>query len=339
MPTIRDVAKVTGLSLGTVSNVLNGVPTVTEENRRRVNEAIAILGYRRNQAASQLRSNQSNSIGLVIPDITNPFYPEIARGVDDTAKHAGYQMFLCNKDRSVQQEKNALEALLGKNVDGILLFKPHVASTYLEEISRQCSLVLMDADPETVSCDTVNVDDEAGMRNAVEQAVEMGHRRIAFLSGLPDSLSSARRMQAYRNVLRELQLEQPDEYLVEGDFTFECGVKNVQTLMRLPAPPTVIMTANDMMAQGVINGAKQMGLSVPRDLSVIGYDDVQNSQWCTPRLTTTWHPKYEMGETAARLLIEHIQACRQGKEHTARSVVMTTKFCMRDTLCPPPSDP
>lgn len=335
MPTIRDVAKLTGLSLGTVSNVINGVPSVSEENRKRVNEAIAVLGYRRNQAASQLRSNKSNSIGLVIPNITNPFYPEIARGVDDTARKAGFDVFLCNKDRSAEKEEAAIEALLGKNVDGILLFKPRISDEYIAKISSQCALVLMDVDPDMVTCDTVNVDDEEGMRCAVTEVIRMGHKRIAFISGLPDSISSARRLHTYQSIMKNNQLPQPEEYVQYGDFTFEYGVSCVRRLMALPQPPTAIMTANDMMALGVISGALDMGLSVPEDLSVVGYDDVQNVQWSRPCLTTTWHPKYEMGEAAANLLIEQIRARRESVPYIRRNLLMMTRFRMRDTLCPP----
>ena len=335
MPTIQDVAKLTGLSVGTVSKVLNGVPTVAPANRKLVNDAIAKLGYRRNHAASQLRSNKSNSIGLVIPDITNPFYPEIARGVDDAARRAGFHVFLCNKDRSGDKEEAALEALLGKNVDGILLFKPHVSSDYIASIREQCSLVLMDADPHSVNCDTVNVNDDEGMRRAISQVVEIGHRRIAFVSGLSDSISSMRRLNAYRAMLQEFGLEQPEGYIQQGDFTFESGVACARTLMALPVPPTVIMTANDMMALGIVSGAIDMGLRVPEDLSVVGYDDIQNVQWSRPSLTTTWHPKYEMGEISADLLIKRIHAHQRGEDMPLQNIVMQTEFRMRGTLCPP----
>lgn len=335
MPTIRDVAKATGLSLGTVSNVINGVPTVSEENRKRVNEAIAALGYRRNQAASQLRSNKSNSIGLVIPNITNPFYPEIARGVDDAARKAGFNVFLCNKDRSSEKEEEAIEALLGKNVDGILLFKPRISAAYISKIREQCALVLMDYDQNAGSCDSVNVNDEEGMRYAVKQVLEMGHKRIAFLSGIQDSFSSARRLQAFVGVMREQGITLPEDFIHHGDFTFECGAEFVQQMMKSPEPPTAIMTANDLMALGVVFGALEMGLRVPQDLSVVGYDDIQNIKWNRPSLTTTWHPKYEMGEEAALLLIDQINKRREGRKLHHRGLLMSTEFRMRDTLCPP----
>lgn len=335
MPTIRDVAKLTGLSVGTVSNVLNNVPTVSEKNREKVYAAIAQLGYRKNQAASQLRSNRSNAIGLIIPDITNPFYPEIARGVGDAARRSGYNVFLFNKDRSVQEEKEALNALLEKQVDGILLFKPHLSAKRARELQKQCALVLCDADPETLGCDTVNVDDYQGMRTALEQVIAMGHRRIAFLSGLPDSVSSMRRLKAYRDVLADHGLPQPEDYVRSGDYTVESGQKALPALMALPEPPTAIAAANDLMAVGVVSQAAEMGLHIPGDLSVVGYDDVSAARWISPRLTTTWHPKYEMGEAAVRLLLDRIRARQQGKELPRQSLSMETELRIRDTLAPP----
>lgn len=332
MTTIRDVARLAGVSLGTVSNVLNELPTVSEENRERVERAIAQLGYRRNQAASQLRSNRSNAIGLVIPDITNPFYPEVARGVDDAAQKAQYNVFLCNKDRSIQKEEDAIEALLSKNVDGILLFKPRISVQKMQEIEKQCALVLLDIDVNAVDCDTVNVDDHQGMVRAVEEAARRGHRRIAFITGLLDSFSSIRRLSAYRETMERLKLSVPKAYVRQGDFTAKSGCRSLKELMRLAEPPTVIMTANDMMALGVISGANELGIKIPDELSVIGYDDVQNVQWTYPRLTTIWHPKYEMGECAVRVLIDRIEARRKGMKMQRQSVVLQTKLRLRDTL-------
>lgn len=337
MTTIRDVAKLAGVSLGTVSNVLNELPTVSVENRERVEQAIAQLGYRRNQAASQLRSNRSNAIGLVIPDITNPFYPEVARGVDDAARRAQYNVFLCNKDRSIKKEEDAIEALLSKNVDGILLFKPRISQKRIDAVAEQCALVLLDTNPALVTCDTVNVEDYQGMERAVREVAARGHRRIAFISGLQDSFSSARRLEAYQETLRQVGLPDVPEYVCQGDFTARSGHESIKTLMALPQPPTAVMTANDMMALGAISGAYELGIRVPQELSVVGYDDVQNVQWSFPRLTTIWHPKYEMGESAVRLLIERIEARRRHEDLARRNLVLETRMKLRDTLAQPGS--
>lgn len=335
MTTIRDVARLAGVSLGTVSNVLNELPTVSEENRERVERAIAQLGYRRNQAASQLRSNRSNAIGLVIPDITNPFYPEVARGVDDAAQKAQYNVFLCNKDRSIQKEEDAIEALLSKNVDGILLFKPRISVEKMKAISEQCALVLLDTEPSCVICDTVNVEDYQGMENAVREVSQQGHRRIAFVAGLQDSYSSSRRLDAYLDTLRRLKLPVIPEYIFQGDYTAKSGREALKRLMTLEQPPTAVMTANDMMALGAIVGAYDMRIRVPVDLSIVGYDDIQNAQWTYPRLTTVWYPKYEMGETAVRLLIERIEAKRKRRCLEQRNLVLDTRVMLRDTLTKP----
>lgn len=334
MPTIRDVAKYAGVSFGTVSNVLNGVSTVTEENRIKVENAIAQLGYRRNQAAFQLRSNRSNSIGLVIPDITNPFYPEVARGVDDMARSSRFNMFLCNKDRSDQKENDAVEALLEKNVDGIVLVKPRMTPERINDINILCPLVLVDADPANVTCDVVNVDDYSGMATAVEKCVALGHVKIAFISGLKDSYSSQRRLNAFRETMQKYGLPIPDGYIGEGDFTADSGKRIFRQFMNLQAPPTVVMAANDMMALGCISAAHEMGVNVPEDVSIVGYDDIQSAQLSTPRLTTILHPKYELGQTAMKVLRQRIEARRNDIALDQTILNLSTSMTVRETLKP-----
>ncbi len=332
MATIRDVARMAGVSIGTVSNILNDNAIVSEDKRKRVMDAIVKLEYRRNQAASQLRSNRSNSIGLIIPDITNPFYPEVARGVDDAARDLGWNMFLCNKDRSQKKEESAIEALLEKNVDGMLLMKPKVSAESIATIQKQCPLVLMDTDTDCFDCNIVNVDDYNGVRSAVIAAHSLGHRRIAFISGLQDSYSSGRRLNAFKDTVSELGCALNPEFIQQGDFTSESGRRLARKLLSLTERPTVIITANDMMAIGVISGAGEAGLQIPRDLSVIGYDDVQYAQCSYPQLTTVWYPKYEMGEEAVNMLVEAIHYYRESGQTTKRLLTLNTELKIRGTL-------
>jgi len=332
-PTIRDVARLAGVSVGTVSNVLNQVPSVSTRRVERVMSAIAALGYHRNQTASQLRSNISRSIGLVIPDITNPFYPAVARGVEDCASREGYNVFLCNKDRTVEKELAAVDALLSKNVAGILLYKPRLTPAKISEVSRRCELVLIDSDTDDVECDVINVDDYAGMVTLVRRVAVLGHRRIAFITGLPDSFSSMRRFGAFNDVMLELDIRYPPEYVRRGDYSVTSGMKQVEALMRLPEKPTVVLAANDMMAIGALLWSLENGIRVPRDLSIVGYDDTQNASLVRPRLTTVSQPKYELGVESARLLFKRIKARRDGQELDPQRIVMPTHFVEGDSLC------
>lgn len=331
-PTIRDVAKLAGVSVGTVSNVLNGVATVSPKNQERVAWAIASLGYRRNQMASQLRSNISRSIGLVIPDITNPFYPEVARGVEDYASGQGFNVFLCNKDRNAQKEQAAVDALLSKNVDGILLYKSRLLTPQIEEIRSHCALVMIDADQKDFDCDIINVEDYDGMVGAVRTAIELGHRRIAFIAGLSDSFSSMRRLHAYRDSLSLAGLHCPSQYVYPGDFTLTSGIRAAQQFMSLSEPPTAVLAANDMMAIGAMRWALENGVAVPQQLSVVGYDDVMNAQLVLPALTTVSQPKYELGLESARMLFRRIEATRAGRILDRQTLAIPTQLRMRESL-------
>ena len=331
MPTIQDVAKKAGVSVGTVSNVLNELQSVSEINKKNVNRAILELGYRRNDAASQLRSNISNTIGFIIPDITNPFYPEIMRGVDDTARKEGYNVFLCNKDRSISAEDNAIEAMLRKNVDGIIIMKPRVSQEKVEEIKSNCAVVLIDTDPNLVSCDVVNVSDYEGMTHNVQTAINGGHHRIAFISGLDGTLSSQSRLNAFNDTMAQFNIPERKEYFFNGDFSVECGMEAFKAFMALPEPPTVILTSNDQMAKGAIIMANTMGVKIPDYVSIIGYDDIYDAKWTQPALTTNWHPKYDLGVSAAQLLFKRI-AQGHKNEHSGREVIMmSTVFKTRDS--------
>ena len=332
MPTIQDVAKKAGVSVGTVSNVLNSLSSVSETNREKVHRAILELGYRRNDAASQLRSNISNTIGLVIPDITNPFYPELMRGVDDTARKVGYNVFLCNKDRSQKAEDNAIEAMLRKNVDGIIIFKPQASKEKIEEIKNICTVVLIDAEPDLATCDIINVDDYEGMAQNVKAAIEGGHKRIAFISGLDGSPSSHNRLNAFKDTMSRFGIPEQNCYFVDGNLSVECGMESFKALISLPEPPTVILTSNDQMAKGALIAAFEMGISIPGEVSVIGYDDIYDAKWTQPPLTTNWQPKYELGVSAAQLLFKRIAERNENIAFEREVVNMSTVFNMRGSF-------
>ena len=337
MATIRDLAREAGLSTGTVSNVLNNLQTVSGENREKVLAAIKKLDYKKNRTAYQLRSKTSFTLGLVIPDIANPFYPEIARGLEDAASRQGYSLFLCNKDRSVEQERVVLDALVSQNVAGIVLYKPQLPAQEIEKVRSSCALVLIDMAPDAFNCDSINVDDAQGIRMALRHIAEMDHRRIAFISGSEDAYSSTIRMRTYIDTMKELGLPILDGYLQKGDYSLYSGRRAVESMMSLPQPPTAIMSANDIMAIGAMLRAAEMGLSIPADLSIVGYDDSQAVQYAKPELSTVWHPKYEIGQAATDLLLRRIAANRSGQPLPKQYILLHPHFVRRETLTTPRS--
>ena len=305
--TMKDVAKAAGVSLGTVSNVLNKLATVSDKNRIQVMDAVKTLNYKPNYTARALKTKRSKSIGLIIPDIGNPFYPEFARGVEDGAQAAGYNLFLCNSDRSEEKEKEYLLVLLEKMVDGLILYKPHLTLQELEVYRQRCRIVLVDMGLQTgCRCDVVNVDDYLGVRQALLFLWEKGHRQIAMVAGELDSQSSRDRVRAFEDFHRDKQSVITEDYIQHGHYDWHSGFTSTNRLLDCGKPPTAILTANDLMAIGALKAAHERGLSVPGDLSVMGYDDINMASICMPPLTTVRQPKYEMGALSFQALLKRL---------------------------------
>lgn len=333
MATMKEVAAEAGVSLGTVSNVLNNHPSVTEENRKKVLEAVQRLKYRPNITARTLKTKASKSLGLLIPDITNPFYPEVARGAEDVAKRYGYSLFLCNNDRSIEKEREYINILIEKNVDGMILVKPSISSDEIQEIRKQCAVVLVDMyDAEIPGCDIINVDDRGGTLKAMDLLYESGHRRIAFISGLLESKSSRCRQEAYVEFLTRRHIPVDERLIKRGSYDWFSGYKCTTELLRGVDPPTAIFAANDLMALGAMKAARERQLVIPHQLSLVGFDDVDMASLCTPQLTTVRQPKYELGTMGAEALVEQMLAIEKKAAHQPETVVLDTDLIIRESV-------
>lgn len=314
MPNMKDVARKAGVSLGTVSNVLNNRESVLPANRDRVLWAVKELGYRTNMSARTLKTKVANDIALIIPDIKNPFYPEFARGVEDVARKAGLTVFLCNSDRNSDKEQEYLESLMTKNVAGIIIVKPQLPVQAIAAICRDTGLIFVDMDVAVGdSYNVVNVDDISGIHMGMELLYANGHRKIAFISGLLEAPSSNNRKKAYVAFLQEKGLPAPPEYMVQGRYTWDSGYEAARALLALSTPPTAIFAANDLMAIGSIKAAQDMGLHVPGNVSVLGFDNIEFSNLCFPPLTTVDQPKYDMGVASTEMLLRRMKAKTGGE--------------------------
>ena len=333
MATMKDVAREAGVSLGTVSNVLNKVPTVTEDNRQKVMDAVKFLKFRPNTAARTLKTKTSKSIGLVIPDITNPFYPELARGVEDAARKAGLAVFLCNNDRNVQKEREYINALIEKNVDGMILVKPQISQAEIDEIHEKCNIILVDID-ETCrfQYDAVNVNDYEGATKAMNLLYEYGHTKIAFISGLMESQSSRYRYEAYVRFLKDKGLPLDETLVRKGAYDWYSGYTAGVELLRHLNPPTAIFASNDLMAIGVLKAARERRLSVPFDLSVIGFDDIDMASLCTPQLTTVRQPKYEIGTASVEMLVNRLNTSKKSIQGQGNLLILETEIILRESV-------
>lgn len=331
MTTIKDVAKAAGVSIGTVSNVLSGRESVKPGNRKKVYDAMDAVGFHYNMMASALRTKTTKNIGLIIPSITNPYYPELARGVEDGAREAGLTVFLCNDDRKVDKEREYVRALISKGVDGIILLKPRLGREELISLNDRTALVLGDAGICTEEAFyVVNADDGQGVTMGLDYLGQNGHRKIGMITGLLESYSSRIRLETYRQYLASRGLMCNSGYVVSGNYSWKSGFQAAKALMGLPDPPTAIFAANDIMAMGAIKGLQTMGYNVPEDVSVMGYDDIETGNLSSPALTTVHQPKYKMGIQCLKMLC----ACMagEGMEQGGRHMVMDNHLVIRDSV-------
>lgn len=334
---MKDVARLAGVSLGTVSNVLNHKSTVLPENKARVLKAVEELGFRTNMVARTLKTKSSNDIALIIPDINNPFYPELARGVEDAANKADLTVYLCNDDRKRAKERNYIESLIKKNICGLILVKPQISMEEIREISSSVAVVLVDVGMSLQGgCGVLNVDDAGGMAQGMELLYEKGHRKIAFVSGLMESLSAYNRYNAYLEFLQKKGIEIRPEYIRKGDYSWNSGYQVANTLMALDPTPTAVFLSNDLMAIGCIKGLQELGVQVPQDVSVLGYDNIEMSMLCSPLLTTIDQPKYEIGMKSVEMLLQLLDNRSPGGEDGPPRIglhqMMPTRVVVRDSV-------
>ena len=308
MPTILDVARRAGVSPITVSRVINRSGYASEETRQRVEAAIAELGYVPNTLARSLRSKRTNTLALIVTDITNPFFTTLARGVEDTASDAGFTVIFCNTDESQAEEDKYVQVLLQKQVDGILLVPSHCSTESVERIQKQNTpVVVLDRRLPELAADTVRGDSEGGAYQLTRLLISLGHKRIAIISGPQDVSTATDRVTGYRRAMRETGLP-PDENLVRyGEFTQASGYHNAQKLLDLNPQPTALLAANNFISIGAMKALQDAGIRIPEDFSIASFDDLPQALLISfPFFTVASQPAYEMGRRATQLLLTRL---------------------------------
>ena len=334
-PTQEDVARMAGVSRATVSYVINnrtdGNVRISEETRCRVLEAIEELGYRPNVLARSLRRGQTHTIGMIVPDNTNPFFAEVARGVEDTSFDQGYSVILCNSDSDLDKELLYTNVLAEKRVDGILFVAVGMSAERICVLQeRRMPVVVVDRDIPGVAVDSVMTANERGGWLATRHLIELGHRRIGFIAGPSDVTPSAERVTGYRQALREADIPVEEVLILKGDFQYESGYQAAHQLLSMHDSPTAIFACNDLMAIGTISAVVELGRQVPTDLSVVGFDDVPLASFANPSLTTVVQPKYEIGVVAATMLLERMQ----DPDRPPRRKMLDTELVVRQSTAP-----
>jgi LacI family transcriptional regulator len=329
---IREVAEAAGVSIATVSNVLNHPDIVAPSTRRRVEEAMRGLRFVRNASAHQLRAGRSRTAGVIILDVTNPFWTEVARGVEDRLAEDDCIHFLCSTDGEPANERRYLRVLEEHGVRGILVNPtgPEI-DQILQVRDRGTPIILLDRHSPLPDLCSVAVDDVRGGELAAAHLIAGGHRRIGFLNGSTQFRQCLDRRQGVRSACRAAGLD-PDRDLIE--FTLpggsaDSGEDAVYYLLDQPEPPTAVFCVGDLVALGVLRGLRKRGLSVPEDVAVVGYDDVEFAAELATPLTSVRQPTYQLGQTAARLLLDEARP-----EHRHQQVVFQPELVVRESSAP-----
>lgn len=306
--TMKDVAELAGVSKTTVSHVINKTRHVDESTRESVEFAMKELQYQPNYVARSLRSGETKTIGLIIPDSSNLFFAEISHIIEDIGFDNGYTVILCNSDDRLDKQTKYLDLLISKQVDGIVLISVISEKAQHERLKGEnIPVVVVDRDDGTNATDLVLVDNYKGGYLAVEHLLSLGHRDIACITGPSSTSPSADRFHGYKQALADRSIQIKKEYIKTGDFHFESGEKMMDELLGLSSPPTAVFVCNDMMAIGAIRAIRNKGLDVPNDLSIIGFDNIPISRAITPALTTISQPIKKIAEEAMNILFDRMK--------------------------------
>ena len=325
--TIHDVAKTAGVSVSTVSRVLNNKVDVAEETQRTVLKVIEDLGYSSSLAARSMRSRKTNLIGLVVPDIGFPYSIEIMKGINQAIAESSFDLLVyttgdIHKNATAYREQHYVNLLSKSITDGVII----VASAAAEFIS-DAPIVSVDPHIANPNYPAIHARNYQGGLQAMEYLIKLGHKRIGFITGRRELESAERRIKAYRDALREHNIEEDPLLISQGDFTSPAGYESTKELMSLPNPPTAIFAANDQTALGAYQAAEEMGLRIPEDLSVVGFDNISDAKYLG--LTTVDQFLAEMGFIATQMLIRLIND-EALDEQTHK---MTTRLVIRDSCC------
>lgn len=331
MPTIQDVAKLAGVAPITVSRVLNNSGYASEETRARVESAVATLGYVPNTLARGLRSKRTNTLALVMTDITNPFFTLIARGVEDRASNSGYTVIYCNTDESETEEEKYLNILVQKQVDGILLVPACSNSQSIKFLnSNEIPFVLIDRSVPDTKADIVHCNSEEGAYQLIRYLVELGHQRIVAITGPREVSTAQERVAGYQRAMNEAGLKDCVQAYY-GSFTQNSGYELTKQALTLEPQPTAFFGANNFISIGVLKALRDAGLRVPEDVSVVGFDDLPDSMIVEPFLTVSAQPAYQMGSQATELLLKRISGQLTEAE---QEIVLPTQVIIRQSSGP-----
>jgi LacI family transcriptional regulator len=332
--TMRDVARLAGVSTSTVSAVVNATVPVSEERLKRVREAMAALDYHPDEVARSLKTGRTSVIGVVVPDITNAFYPEVIRGVEEAAGEAGYGVLLCDSNEDPRNEEKHLTTLSARRVDGVLLACCAESTAYASTVRRRFPMVFVDRIPPGVAEGTVSTDNVHAGYMATRHLIELGHERIALLAGHLGLSPHQDRLEGFRKAMQESHLPVRDEYLACGGVQIENGLMTGRELLSLAVPPTAIMASNNKLLLGLLQALDERKVEVPGRISLLGFDDEAWNKYASPSLTAVAQDTYEMGKRSFALL-RQIIGRPAGEDLPEEPIRLAAELRVRNSTAPP----
>jgi LacI family transcriptional regulator len=331
MASLSDVAREAQVSTATVSHVINDSAYVSPKLRRRVLAAVMSLNYHPNALARGLRTKQTRTVGMIIPDITNPFFPEVVRGAEDILRSEGYSLIVGNSDNHTETEAAYYKTFREKRVDGLLLI---IAANdrrpdYLRQHDpRAVPIVFIDRYCRGLPGDSVLADNVKGSAEAVAHLVESGHRRIGIITGPHELVNARMRLEGYERALEQHGIEIDRELIREGRFDIESGYEQAKGLLSLQDPPTAVFVSNGLMTMGCLQAVYESGIRYPDELAIVGFDDLKWFSHTRPQISAVAQPAYDLGATAGDLLLKRISGKLTGPP---RRQILGTHLEIRDS--------
>ncbi|MDK2800917.1 MAG: LacI family transcriptional regulator, repressor for deo operon, udp, cdd, tsx, nupC, and nupG [Clostridiales bacterium] len=326
MPTIEEVAKAAGVSVATVSRVLNN-GQVSPKTRILVENAIRELNYEPNMLGRNLRRSESRMILTMIPNISNPFYSVIVEGIEDAARKNGYNILLCNTEADVEREKIYLDLLKQKLADGIITMEPAIDIDVLKEVGKRYPVVQCCEYSEKINIPYIAIDNVTAAYKATKHLLTIGHKKIALINSDEKFMYARQRKEGYIKALQEFDIPVNEDWIVNAGLSFESGQRMMKYLLSLKDKPSAVFAVSDILAIGALKTIKDEGLKVPQDIGVVGFDNIQFANMMNPTLTTIEQPRYQMGVEAAEMLIKRIK----DKKQKVENVILDHQLIIRES--------
>ena len=341
--TMRDVARLAGVSIATVSAVVNGKQVVRPVVVAKVQEAMKALNFHPDHVARSLRVKKTTTLGVVIPDFSSGFFVDVVRGIEDAARSVGYSVLLCNSDDDVEQEQRHLRALLSRRVDGILLASTDLYAVADTQLRSGAPIVLFDRVPPGYRGAAVVVDNVDAAYRATSHLIDLGHRSVAFIAGRLDLSTASDRAEGFRRALEDAHLPLNGAYFKRGDYHPESGYQNGLELLRLPQPPTAIVCSNGLMTLGLLRAVHELHVACPDQVSIIGFDEPAPDSYgfslstlLRPELTVVAQPGHEVGQQAAQTLLRILSDADPVAAEPS-VITLKTELRIRKSTGPPPA--